>query len=79
MTNNGLLGRFKLTPAEKRLRNRARDAVHRALRSGRLIKPKWCAKCLLAGVVQAHHENYRKPLAVDWLCPPCHRLIHRPD
>lgn len=26
--------------------------------------------------VEAHHNDYLKPLIVRWLCPPCHRQWH---
>jgi len=26
--------------------------------------------------LEAHHYNYNYPLAVWWLCPTCHKMIH---
>lgn len=58
-------------------------AVRLALRSGALVRPQTCSKCeqpptanLGRGAVQAHHEDYSKPLDVTWLCPRCHTRRH---
>lgn len=55
-------------------RYRARDAVKRAVKSGKLIK----RPCELCGnePTQAHHDDYAKPLDVRWLCVPHHQAIH---
>ena len=53
----------------------AHAAVTRAIRSGDLI-PRRCQSCNGRLNVQAHHEDYSKPLDVLWLCASCHRLIH---
>lgn len=53
---------------------KAYDAVHRAVKSGVLIK----GPCEICGSkkVQAHHEDYSKPLDVIWLCSLHHHWIH---
>lgn len=51
----------------------ARSAVRRAMVKGVLTKED-CA-CGRADV-QAHHENYSKPLDVIWMCPMCHSRHH---
>lgn len=50
---------------------KARTAVSNALRSGKLKRE----PCVMCGNVksQAHHEDYSKPLEVEWLCFECHR------
>ncbi len=50
---------------------KARAAVGNALRDGRLTK-KPCENCG-DPKVQAHHEDYARPLDVKWLCFKCHR------
>ena len=50
---------------------RARDAVARAIRAGRLVRLP-CERCS-SETVEAHHDDYTTPLIVRWLCPPCHR------
>lgn len=52
----------------------AHKAVRRAVVSGRLIKQP-CEKCG-ALKVQAHHDDYSKPLDVRWLCIPHHNEHH---
>lgn len=49
----------------------ARTAVGVALRDGRMVRQP-CEVCG-AEKVQAHHEDYSKPLDVRWLCFRCHR------
>jgi hypothetical protein len=58
--------------AENPGKNSARQKVAGALRSGKL-KRLPCEKCASSVKVQAHHEDYRKPLDVVWLCWDCHR------
>lgn len=58
----------------------ARQVVRDAVFSGRLAKPTICSMC--AGSpgrqhIHAHHDDYREPLAVVWLCKSCHRERHR--
>lgn len=50
----------------------ARIAVGNALRDGRLSKPSKCSKCGAETKLEAHHEDYSKPLDVQWLCNSCH-------
>lgn len=56
-------------------KNKARQAVCRAIKSGKLIK-KPCEICSDPNS-QAHHEDYRKYYKVRWLCPKHHRGIHK--
>jgi hypothetical protein len=64
--------------AQKRYRQRhperyaARTAVSNALRDGRLTRGA-CKGCGTKTRVQAHHNDYSKPLDVEWLCFKCHR------
>lgn len=43
------------------------------VRKGRVIKPTVCSSCGTKGPLDAHHEDYSKPLEVIWLCRPCHK------
>lgn len=53
-------------------RVRARQIVADAIRSGRLVKE----NCIFCGSdqVQAHHDDYSKPLDVKWMCRPHHNM-----
>lgn len=52
----------------------AQTAVAAAVRRGDLIRPEFCESCLKRCKAQAHHDDYSKPLVVDWLCRACHRV-----
>lgn len=54
----------------------ARIIVGNAIRDGKLT-PQACERCSYGIGVQAHHEDYSKPLDVTWLCKPCHGMRHR--
>ena len=54
---------------------RAHRAVNNAVTSGRLVKQP-CARCGSTAYVHGHHEDYSKPLDVEWLCRSCHRQHH---
>lgn len=56
--------------------NKAREAVHAALRTGKLTKPLLCSRCGSVGSVEAHHDDYRKRLEIRWLCTTCHCILH---
>lgn len=62
------------TPKEKRSAN---IKVRKAIKSGELIKPTSCSECG-EGILNilAHHEDYGKPLQVEWLCHSCHGKRH---
>jgi len=54
---------------------RARTAVARAIKNGRLEKNP-CLICGNAKRPHAHHEDYSSPLKITWLCAKCHKFIH---
>lgn len=66
---------------EKRLKypeqSAARDALNHAVRDGRVIKDDECERCGADWRLDAHHEDYSKPLEVVWLCKECHGARHR--
>lgn len=48
-----------------------------ALRKGKIIKADICQICGCDGKLQAHHDDYDKPLDVIWLHQRCHTELHR--
>lgn len=55
-------------------RYKAHKAVYSAIKKGSLVR-KNCERCG-SDKSLAHHEDYDKPLAVTWLCQPCHKQRH---
>jgi ribosomal protein S27AE len=58
-------------------RSRVYRAVHDALIAGDLV-PTPCDDCGSENV-QAHHDDYDKPLDVRWLCSSCHMSFHHQE
>lgn len=55
---------------------RARKAVGSAVRRGELTRPTVCPVCNSSeNRIEAHHEDYSKPLEVSWLCSRCHTAV----
>lgn len=52
-------------------KNKARNDAGYAVRCGKLT-PQPCETCGKLKV-QKHHEDYSRPLDVEWLCRKCHR------
>ncbi|AII28021.1 endonuclease [Bacillus phage Bobb] len=59
-----------------KMKQNARKKVLRAVQSGKLVRPTCCTDCKKEGAVEAHHEDYNKPLDVKWLCKTCHENTH---
>lgn len=57
-------------------KHRARAKLARAVATGRLVRPEACEHCGGGGPIEAHHEDYSKPLDVQWLCRSCHGMEH---
>ena len=68
-----LMREYRQDPAI-RMKHEARWQTSKAIKSGRLKRQ----SCEVCGEkrTQAHHEDYRKPLEVRWLCVNCHRIEH---
>lgn len=66
---------YRARNEEKR---KAHGKVAKAIQSGKLIRPPCCERCRRETTrLDAHHEDYSKPLDVMWLCEPCHGERHR--
>lgn len=66
-------------PEYSRLMRSVNQAVHKAVKSGRLVRPGACSKCGKTCKPEAHHfKGYAKQnwLVVDWLCRKCHMGVH---
>jgi ribosomal protein S27AE len=59
---------------EQKLRDKVRAKTLREIKLGRLIRQ----PCDVCGdiLVEAHHDDYLKPLEVRWLCGHHHREHH---
>ncbi len=57
---------------EVKKKHLARKKVWYAVKIGRLTKSDRCSSCGQEGYVEAHHDDYDKPLDVAWLCKSCH-------
>ena len=58
------------------IKTKARGAVSRALRDGKLIKQKCQVNTCTETIVHAHHLDYSKKLEIIWLCVKHHEAIH---
>lgn len=63
--------------ARNATKRRSRDLLRKAVQHGRIIKPLVCSMCGAEGIIHGHHEDYKKPFDVVWVCPCCHGDIHR--
>jgi len=62
-----------MTEAQRR-KDRARSMAGTYKRRGHLMpQPCQCG----AIEVEMHHPDYSQPLAVEWICRPCHQAQHR--
>jgi hypothetical protein len=58
--------------------------VETAIDKKTLVRPMKCQKCGVSGqmkdgrsMIQAHHDDYNKPLEIKWLCQSCHHEWHK--
>ena len=59
------------------IKTAARAQLNAAVRNGNVKRPSICPRCERTARVTGHHEDYSKPLNVEWLCYECHGLEHR--
>ena len=52
---------------------RAHYMVNNAIRAGKIHRPNVCERCGAEQFTEASHNDYDKPLEIEWLCRPCHR------
>ena len=61
---------------------RARQKLRTEIKAGRISKPCTCDDCrqqFSIAMIHGHHEDYSKPLEVNWLCPQCHADRHKKE
>ncbi len=59
-------------------KKKAHHIVTQAIKAGELVNPGICEHCFGdERKVFAHHEDYDKPLEVNWICRPCHFTRHK--
>jgi len=58
------------------IKTKARNILNRAVNSGR-IKKETCEVRGCLEAVEAHHDDYNKPLNIRWLCIRHHNEFHR--
>lgn len=51
---------------------KARTIIRVAYRNGSVPRPDKCSKCGKKCTPEASHNDYSKPLEVEWLCHKCH-------
>lgn len=68
--------RGKRPQAEDPVKAKARTMVSNRIRRGQLERQP-CEVCAATEGVQAHHDDYSKPLDVRWLCRKHHGEVHR--
>ena len=62
---------------KKTIQDRAYKHLRNAIYHNIVVPLKNCDVCGSDKSVDAHHEDYTKPLEVDWLCRKCHIQLHR--
>lgn len=72
---------YKNFRAKHILKFKARQDVNNAIAKGLLLKPMYCSDCDKYDRIEAHHEDYNKPLEIIWLCKKCHieydKILHK--
>lgn len=72
--NGYLLEAIPLSPMQHELRRNARNLINKMLRQG-LLERQPCEVCKNLKV-EAHHDDYSKPIEVRWLCKQHHYEHH---
>jgi hypothetical protein len=64
-------------PDDQRRKANARAYANVYQRRG-ILKPEPCVKCG-SDKAEKHHDDYSQPLAVTWICRPCHLDLHEQE
>ncbi len=63
---------------EQKLKHQVRTLTRTYIRSGKLIKQP-CEVCGNHEQIEAHHDDYTKPMDIRWLCRKHHREHHEAE
>lgn len=74
-TRNNRPKHSELSPLQRTKAN-ARSYLNVYIHRGKIV-PQPCEVCSTTINVQAHHDDYSKPLEVRWLCPLHHLELHK--
>lgn len=62
---------------ENREKISAQRKVRSAIKSGKIFRSPSCQICNKVAKTHGHHEDYKKPLEVIWMCSVCHLYHHQ--
>lgn len=78
--NNETLNKLQLEYKKRnKLKVKARYLLRSAMKFGKIEKSSFCENNLTSkckGRIEAHHDDYDKPLKVKWLCRKHHLELH---
>lgn len=58
---------------------KARSKLNYFVCKGIIKRPEACERCRKSAKVEGHHNDYSKPLVVEWLCKECHYVTYHPE
>ena len=59
-------------------KRKANCILNNAIRNGTIVKPKICSTCKKEKrIIDGHHDDYKLPLTVTWMCHKCHMTYHK--
>ena len=67
---------LSLSGDEKIIKHRVRALTRSFIKAGKLIRQP-CEVCNTVERVEAHHDDYEKPMEIRWLCHKHHMEYHR--
>ena len=67
----------KIWRENNREKIKAHRAVNKNIKLGLLERKITCDRCGNKGKLEAHHDDYNKPLEIVFLCRPCHYLTRK--
>lgn len=66
-----------ITDPELKKMMKAQGMIRLSIKKGYLIRPDTCSQCGKHHKrIEAHHDDYNKPLEIRFLCIRCHQAFH---